>query len=560
MLLELHIKDFGLMHDVNLYFERGLTVFTGETGAGKSMLVDALGILLGGRANNDLIRHGKEKAVIEGVFTSLPPHIVNFLKDEGYPFEDGLLFLYREINTSGRNICRVQGRAVPLSLYRTFCEGLVDIYGQMDHQSLLVTDTHRELLDSFGGEEHLALLAKVKAAAQNYRNVLAKERELLLTERDRDRRAEILRYQIEEIERISPIPGEENTLEKEKKFLQNAEKILNLVNETYEELYNGAEGISGMSAFDLIGAAIRNMEELSLLDAESETFCQQLSDIYYQLEDFIDKLRLYKEKLDFQPERLDQIEARLIELHKLRKYAFDIDAVLEKKVEMEKELEEITHLQEEKENIKREKKEAFSEYNNSAEALSLSRGIQAEKIEKGLALELQDLGLNDARVEIIFTPVKDPSPEGAEQIEFYFTANIGEPAKPLSKVASGGEMARLMLAFKSLLSKVETVDTFIFDEVDSGIGGRTINKVAEKLAKIAENRQVLCITHSASVAAYADQHYGIKKDVINDRTLTRVTLLNESERILELSRMLGGGEKAALGLAEELWLQARASK
>jgi len=560
MLLELHIKDFGLMQDVNLYFERGLTVFTGETGAGKSMLVDALGILLGGRASNDLIRHGKEKAVIEGVFTSLPPNIVNFLKEEGYPFEDGMLFLYREININGRNICRVQGRAVPLSLYRTFCEGLVDIHGQMDHQSLLVTDTHRELLDSFGGEEHLALLEKVKATAQKYRSVLAKERELLLTERDRDRRAEILRYQIEEIERISPIPGEESMLEKEKKLLQNAEKIVNLVNETYEELYNGAEGISGMSAFDLIGAAIRNMEELSLLDAEIELLCQQLNDIYYQLEDFVDKLRLYKEKLDFQPERLNQIEARLIELHKLKKYAFDIDAVLEKKAEMEKELEELIHLQEEKENIKREKKDAFNEYSNCAEALSLSRGIQAEKIEKGLALELQDLGLKDARVEIVFTPIKDPSPEGAEQIEFYFTANVGEPAKPLIKVASGGEMARLMLAFKSLLSKVETVDTFVFDEVDSGIGGQTVNKVAEKLAKIAENRQVICITHSASIAAYADQHYGIKKEIINDRTLTRVTLLNESERILEISRMLGGGDKAALGLAQELWHHARNSK
>ncbi|NLP43854.1 MAG: DNA repair protein RecN [Peptococcaceae bacterium] len=560
MLLELHIRDFGLMQDVNLYFERGLTVFTGETGAGKSMLVDALGILLGGRANNDLIRHGKERAIIEGVFSHLPPNIANFLRDEGYPFEDEMLFLYREINTTGRNICRVQGRAVPLSLYRTFCEGLVDIHGQMDHQSLLVTDTHRELLDSFGGEEHLILLERVKAAAQNYRNILAKERELLRTERDRDRRAEILRYQIEEIERISPIPGEEGILEKEKRFLQNAEKILNLVNETYEELYNGAEGLSGMSAFDLIGAAIRNMEELSLLDSESEILNQELSDIYYQLEDFVDKLRLYKEKLDFQPERLDQIETRLIELHKLKKYAFDIDSVIEKKAEMEKELEEITHLQEEKESVKREKRDAFNEYNNRAEALSLSRGIQAEKIEKGLALELQDLGLKDARVEIIFTPVKEPSPEGAEEIEFYFTANLGEPAKPLSKVASGGEMARLMLAFKSLLSKVETVDTFIFDEVDSGVGGRTVNKVAEKLTKIAENRQVLCITHSASVAAYADQHYGIKKDVVNDRTLTQVTLLNESERILELSRMFGGGDKAALELAEELWLQAKTSK
>lgn len=545
------------MEDVQLNLDRGLTVLTGETGAGKSMLVDALGILLGGRASNDLIRHGKDKACIEGIFTCLPENIINFLKDEGYPLEDEMLFLFREINDSGRNICRVQGRTVPLSLYRTFCEGLVDIHGQMEHQSLLVVSTHRELLDSFGGDEHLRLLNKVKEAALKYRNVLSRERELLRSERDRERREEILRYQIEEIENIAPIPGEETTLEKEKRFLQNAEKIMTIVNETYEELYNSVEGMSSMSAFDLIGAATRNMEELNILDPESEGLNKGISDIYYQLEDYIENLRSYKESLEFQPGRLDEIESRLIELHKLKKYAYDIDNVLAKKVEMEKELEEITHLHEEKENIKREKKETLTIYNNLAEELTLNRGIQAERIEKSIAGELQDLGMNDARVEIIFTPVTEPSIEGAEQIEFHFSANIGEPPKPLAKVASGGEMARLMLAFKSLLSKIETVDTFIFDEVDSGVGGRTIVKVAEKLEKIAESRQVLCITHSAPVAAYADHHFGINKIILEDRTLTKVTVLDEGERVQELARMLGG-EKIALGLAEELWKQAKA--
>lgn len=556
MLVELHIKDFGLMEDVHLVFDRGFTVLTGETGAGKSMLVDALGLLLGGRASNELIRHGRDKACVEGIFSNLPTNICNFLQEEGYPLEDEMLFLYREINDSGRNLCRVQGRTVPLSLYRTFCEGLVDIHGQMEHQSLLVAKTHRELLDSFGGDEHLKLLGMVKAAALQYRNVMGRERELLRSERDRERREEILRYQIEEIEKISPQPGEESALEKEKRFLQNAEKIMNLINEAYEELYNSADGMSNMSAFDLIGAATRNMEELSNLDPESETLNKELESIYYSLEDYIDKLRVYKDSLEFQPERLDEIEERLIELRKLKKYAYDLDSVITKKMEMEKELEEITHLQEEKENIKREKKDALRAYNNLAEELSLNRGIQAERIEKSLAVELQDLGLNDARVEIIFTPVTEPSPEGAEQIEFYFSANRGEPPKPLIKVISGGEMARLMLAFKSLLSKVETVDTFIFDEVDSGVGGRTIVKVAEKLERIAQNKQVLCITHSAPVASFADQHFGINKIVCGDRTHTQVTVLEEKERIQELARMLGG-EKMAMGLAEELWRQSK---
>ena len=556
MLLELRIKDFGLMEDVHLHLDKGLTVFTGETGAGKSMLVDALGILLGSRASSEFIRHNRAKACVEGVFTNLPTNIINFLLEEGYPYEDELLFLYREINENGKNLCRVQGRTVPLTLYRTFCEGLVDIHGQMEHQSLLVVDNHRELLDRFGGKEHQDLLSQVKKAALRYRKVLARERELLRSERDRERREELLRYQIGEIEQIDPQPGEMQELEKEKKFLQNAEKIVSLVNEAYEQLYGSENSLAYMAAFDQIGASMRNMEELTNLDPESETLYTGLRDIYYNLEDYIENLRTYKDNLDFQPGRLDQIEARLVELQKLRKYSLDIDAVLEKKKEMEQELEEISHLQEENENIKREKKDVLEEYNALAEKLSLYRGIQAQKIEKSLQEELRDLGLTEARVEVIFNPVTEPSQDGAEQVEFYFSANVGEPPKPLIKVASGGEMSRLMLALKSLMSQVEKVDTFIFDEVDSGVGGRTIKKVAEKLEKISLNRQVLCITHSALVAALADKHFGIEKRVIGERTLTRVQELNEEERIQELARMLGG-ENMAWSLAETLRKQAQ---
>jgi DNA repair protein RecN (Recombination protein N) len=555
MLVELRIKDFALMEDVHLVFDKGLSVFTGETGAGKSMLVDALGLLLGGRASNEFLRHGKDKACVEGIFSNLPLKLTEMLQDEGYPLEDDMLFLYREINDSGRNVCRVQGRTVPLSLYRTFCEGLVDIHDQMEHQSLLLAETQRELLDSFGGGEHLKLLNQVRKAAVNYRNTLSRERELLRSERDREKREEILRYQIEEIDRIAPVSGEEESLEQERKFLLNAEKIVSLVNEAYDELYTGTKEVSE-SAFDLMGSATEKIGELSALDPEIEQLHKNIEEIYFSLEDYVTKLRSYKDGLDFEPGRLDEIEARLVDLGKLRKYAYTIEAVLERRAEMEEELEEIAHLQDEKENIRREKKEALTTYNNLAEELSLNRGIQAERIEKGLADELLDLGLNEARIEIIFSPVTEPSPEGAEQIEFYFSANVGEPPKPLAKVASGGEMARIMLAFKSLLSKVETVDTFVFDEVDSGVGGRTIMKVAEKLEKIAGNRQVLCITHSAPIAAFADSHFGINKIVVEDRTLTKVNRLGESERVQEMARMLGG-ESVALSLAEELWQQAQ---
>ncbi|MFA6807839.1 MAG: DNA repair protein RecN [Eubacteriales bacterium] len=554
MLAELHVENFGLMERVNLRFDSGFLVFTGETGAGKSMLVDALGVLLGGRASSEFIRHGKEKTSVEGIFSNLPIQIMEILKDEGYQTEDGLLFLYREINVSGRNVCRVQGKTVPLSLYRSFCEGLIDIHGQMEHQSLLRTETHRDLLDRFGGELHLELLRKVKEAAVKYRDVSNKERELLRTERDREKREEYLRYQIDEIEKIDPVPGEEKELEQEKKFMQNSEKILKLVSEAYEELYEGEDGT--MAAFDLTGAASRNIEELCELDPVCKKMKEQIESIYYSLEDFVEQLRNYKETLEFEPDRLDQIESRLIELHKLRKYAYDIEAVLKKKEDMEKELDEINHLMEEKEKIKTEKREALISYNDLAEELSIKRGMQAGKIEKGLRDELQDIGLSDSRVEIIFTPITEPSQEGAEQIEFYFTANVGEPAKPLVKVVSGGEMSRIMLAFKSLLARVETVDTFVFDEVDSGVGGRTIKQVAQKLVGIAKIKQVFCITHSPAVAAMADQHYGINKSVFGERTMTEVMLLDEEKRIEELTRMLGG-EEIAEGLAKEMWKKAK---
>jgi DNA repair protein RecN (Recombination protein N) len=548
MLIEFRVENFGLMDDIRLNLGSGLTAFTGETGAGKSMLVDALGVLLGGRATTDYIRHGMEKANVEGIFTNIPEAIAEMLVDEGYPLDDGLLFLAREINNQGRNLCRVQGRIVPLNLYKTFCQGLVDIHGQMEHQSLLRSDSHMELLDKFGGQEHLKLVKKVREAAQKYKSILNQERELLRSERDMERREEILRFQIEEINKIDPKLGEDQELEQEKKFLQNAEKIINLALGAYDKLYSGK---NGESSFDLMGIANRNLQELCLLDADCQQIAAQLDSIYYNLEDIINQLRNYQDNLDFEPSRLEYIENRLFELHKLRKYGLDIESILENKDKMINELEELVKIQDDKENIRREKKDALQGYNDLAEALTLYRGFQADKIEKGLARELADLGMENARIEVIFTPVTEPSMDGAEEIEFHFTANYGEPLKQLAKVVSGGEMARLMLAFKSMMSKVETVDTFIFDEVDSGVGGRTIKKVAEKLTAIAESKQVICITHSAMLAGAAQKQYALSKEVVDGRTVTKVSQLNEEQRVKELARMFGG-EEVAINLADEL--------
>lgn len=549
MLAELHVENFGLMETVRLNFGSGLSVFTGETGAGKSMLIDALGVLLGGRASTDLIRHGETRARIEGVFEDLAPEIRQRLEEAGYPSEDGQLFLFREINSGGKNVCRVQGRSIPLTLYRSLCVGLVDIHGQIEHLSLFNPETHQNLLDGLGGLQEE--VEAVNKAAQSYQRIIRKERELSISEEERQKREEILRYQIEEIEKVSPLSGEEEGLTQERKRLVNAEHITSLISEAYGVLYEGLAGNS--AAFDLLGQVLKALQELQRLD-DSLNIYEQIESVYYSVEDLADQIRTYRDSCEFEPGRLDQIEERLIQLKRLRKYGATVEEILAKRDGMLAELDQITHVQEQFAAIDQEKKVTRQAYERVAGLLSKKRKDVAKNIEKGLAQELADLGLEKSRFEVRFSLHDEPAPGGGETAEFYFSANFGEPPKPLAKVASGGEMSRLMLALKSLLAKVEIVGTFIFDEVDSGVGGRTIHKMGEKLAKIALNKQVFCITHAAQVAAFAETHYGIVKEEIADRTRTQVNLLSEADRIEELARMLGGGEiEIARKHAQELW-------
>lgn len=557
MLCEMHVENFALMEEVELTFSSGLTVFTGETGAGKSMLIDALGVLLGGRASSDFIRHGLEKARVEGIFEDLPESIRLRLEEAGYTLEEGQLFLSREINRSGKNICRVQGRTVPLSLYRSLAQGLVDIHGQMEHQSLFQPETHRGLLDAFGGPNLCALLDEVNEAAKHYRSLISKERQLMASEAEQERREDILRYQIEEITGINPKPGEEESLQAEKKRLANAEKILSLSSEVYTGLY---EGGNIPSAYDILGRCRKALQDLARIDDRCEAMLEPVESIYYMVEDLASQVNSYREDFDYEPGRLDQIEERLIELQRLRKYGLTVEEVLKAKEEMEAELHKITHLQEELDRLRKEKERILKVYQQRAEKLTAERKKCAQKLEEGLHRELADLGLEKSRFEVRFTPVDEPRNGGAEEIEFYFSANLGEPPKPLAKVASGGEMSRLMLALKSLLAEIESVGTFIFDEVDSGVGGRTILKMGDKLARIAQSKQVFCITHAAQVAAFGDHHFGIAKEIVGERTRTQVHLLSEEERIQELARMLGGEEiEATFNHAEKLWKNIRAN-
>jgi len=314
MLAQIHVENFALMEDVQCTFAHGLTIFSGETRTGKSMLIDALGILLGGRASSEFIRHGMERAFVEGIFENCPQSVCQRLEEAGYLLEDGQLIISREINRNGRNICRLQGRTVPLTLYRSLVQGLVDIHGQMEHQSLFNPDTHRGLLDAFGGEEQLALVEEVNQIARTYRKLLQKEQDLIQTEAERERREDILRYQIDEIEQINPQPQEEEELEREKKRLLNSEKIMGLTTEIHDHLYSRGEG---PSVIDLLGICRKNLIELSRLDSELNQYIEPLESAYYTIEDIAREIASYQESFDYEPGRLEHIEERLIQLKRL---------------------------------------------------------------------------------------------------------------------------------------------------------------------------------------------------------------------------------------------------
>jgi DNA repair protein RecN (Recombination protein N) len=386
------------------------------------------------------------------------------------------------------------------------------------------------------------LRERVRAVAAAYLAVAAQEREFLRSERELLQREDLLRFQVDEIARIGPCLGEDTALEEERRVLLNAEKIMSLTEQSYACLYEGEEPCA--SAYDLLGRVHHGLTDLAGLDPSAQEMAQEAEAVYYAVEDVVNRLRSYRDGLDFQPERLAEIEERLVELGKLKKYAPDLAQAMEYQQASEAELAGIASRKEKNETIHLEKQRALDAYRGLAAGLSVSRGRYGEKLAAELGSQLRDLDIKGARVEVVLTEYREPTLQGAESVEFLFSANPGEPPKALAKVASGGEMSRLMLAFKSLLSGLESVDTFIFDEVDSGVGGTTIAKVAHKLAGIARNKQVFVITHSAQVAALGTSHFGICKEQRGERTVTLVQALDENRRVAELARMLGGSDMA----------------
>jgi DNA repair protein RecN (Recombination protein N) len=548
MLVQLVIRDFALIEKVELMLGTGLNVLTGETGAGKSIIVDAMNLLVGGRASSDLVRNGAEKALVQGYFDCRScRQVVEKAAELGLPLsEDQMLLLTREVSRGGRSACRVDGQAVPLAVYRPFGELLVDLHGQHEHQSLLRVGQQRELLDRYCGAAVLqqrSLVSKIYRKMTLLRDEYGKEQ---LSGEEARRRLDYLQYAAAEIDRVQPTPGEEEELQQKRERLRYAEKLASLAQGAFAEL-TGNDG-KIVPAYDLLSSVTEKLREIAQIDGAAEEMAQSMDGILFGLEDLIGKLRSYQEGLDFDQDYAEEVEERLFSLRDLmRKYGASLAEVCDYRLQAAAEMEKLQGRTEHKEMLGKEYEKTLQEYNSEAEQLSSLRREGAASLSRSLAAELHGLGLENARLEIGFTRAAAPSAAGYDLPEFLFSANPGAPLKPLARIASGGEMSRVMLALKVVLAENDQIPTLIFDEIDAGIGGLTLQAVAERLAALGMEKQVLCVTHAPHIAGRGRTHFYVEKSVSRGKTEIHVSLLDPGQRVDEVVRMLGGAadEEAA---------------
>jgi DNA repair protein RecN (Recombination protein N) len=540
MLKLLRINNIALIPNLELELGPGLTLLTGETGAGKSILIDALGLLLGARASAELIRTGAETATVEGLVESpaLRPH----LEAHGLPADGDELVLRREINASGKGKATVNGALVPVTVLRDLSGHLAVIHGQHEPQGLLDPEAHLELLD-----RHAGLEAECAALAEPFRRLRAVEAALEALRRDRreaERRRETLEYQAAEIEKAQLEPGEEEALRQEKVLQANAGRLAALTGEAYALLYEDEDAI-----VTRLGQVHRRIEELAAIDPRFAPHLEARAALRAQIEDLSLFLRDYRETLQVSPGRLDEIESRLAAIERLkRKYGATVEEVLAFAARCHEELEDLGSPEERERALETERQAAAAEYLEAARALSRKRRSAARDLEKRVQAELGLLAMEKTRFRVRFDPEELPaSPDGAtwaatglETAEFLLAPNVGEELKPLARIASGGELSRILLALKSVAAVDVAGKTFVFDEVDAGIGGRVAEVVGRKLRALAARHQVLCVTHLPQIASQADAHIAVRKRVERGRTVTDVRELGPEERVEEIARMLGG--------------------
>lgn len=550
MLQRLFVKNVALIEKLDISFSAGFNVLTGETGAGKSIVIDAVNLVLGERGSRELIKHGADKARVDAIFDiGGRSGLASILEEQGLACEEGELLLSRELSAAGKNVCRANGALITLSVLKSITDHLVDVHGQHEHQSLLSKARHMEYLDAFGGEAVSNARQSTGEAARRCKSLQSELLGGFGSEDERVREMDVLRYQITEIERAGLKVGEEEALLAERTLLHNAEHIL-------EALAQSGEALSGEdAALSLLGGAMRQVQGIGPLSEDYAALAKRLEEAYYTLEDIGFTLRDLRAGFEYDPRRIDAIEDRL-ELYRglKRKYGVDYAAILAYRQSAVERLSALEGAAERRAQLDGELAQAKAQYAASAARLTEAREAAAKQLEEGMRQELTELGFSHADFSVQFQSEAAISPLGAERAEFMLSANAGEPLKPLEKVASGGEMSRIMLAMKAIFAQGDAIPTLIFDEIDTGISGRVAAVVGDKMVRISDSHQVLCVTHLPQIAALADAHYLVEKREENDKTATSVRLLSKKERYEHIAAMMSGAAQssAALEHAKEL--------
>lgn len=547
MLHLLHIENIAVIEEADISFSPGFNALTGETGAGKSIVIDAMGAVLGQRTSRDLIRTGAAKAFVSAVFTDVP--VLPMLADLSLAPEEGELLLQREIYADGKNACRVNGKPVTVAQLRQIGSQLLNIHGQHDGQQLLDEEQHGAYLDSFGRVE--GYLATYSACFSTMEETRKKIRSLQMDEAEKARRVDSLQFQINELERADLKPGEEEALLQRRTLLRNSEKFMSAVQGALWSLNGGDEG---GGAVPLLREAEDALASARGLDEQFSQLYQRLEALYSEAYDVAETLRDLESSFDFSPQELDALESRADQLYRLKKkYGATVEDMLEYLEQCRSELDRITFAADTVERLQRELQTEFAQVMKAAQLLSGARKAAAKDLELRVQEELRQLDMPKVRFSICFTE-KEPAADGIDEVRFLMSANVGEELKPIQKVASGGELARIMLALKNVLAENEAIGTLVFDEVDTGVSGRAAQKVAEKLAQVSLVKQVLCVTHLPQLAAMADVHFSVEKGERDGRTYTSVAQLDREQRCRELARLTGGARitDAMLAGAEEL--------
>ena len=524
MITNLHIKNIGIIDDLEINLNKGLNVLTGETGAGKSLIIGSLDIISGGRFSKDMIRKGEDHSFVE---------ICLYIPEDSNSI-DGNIIVSREIFSNGRNMCKINGRLVTVSELKEIMKNYIEIHGQNDNQKILDSKTHMEYLDAFSGDKLKTLKSNYQDKYIQYKEIKKELKQNYGDEKERQRKLDLLKYQVNEIEEANLKEKEEEKLDEKRKKFQNAEKIvenLNIVNDAL-----------GENTIDTISYAVRALEKIEGIDEKYQNSNNSLKSIYYELQELSRDICSYREEVDFDEEERNNIEERLDLIYSLkRKYGNNVEEIISYKEEISKEINRIENLEEYNEKLKQNLEQIKKQMNTTAKLIHSIRFNNSKILNEKINKTLEDLEMPNAKVNIHVDYFEDEFFEtGKDQVEMYITTNKGEDEKQLIKIASGGEMSRIMLAIKKALSEADKTPVLVFDEIDTGISGKAANAVADKLSNISENHQTICISHLATIAANADFNYFISKNVIGERTSTSIKQLNEQETIEEIARISSG--------------------